>query len=161
MYARSPDENRAKFDKTAKRLCEGNLMIQISKCGLYREVAYWGQIINQKGAKTRPGRIAAGSEFPVPRTMTNTHVFGTCGMLSPLQWYVLANFKTIQVPSAKWRNISLGVWRSLRYIRFANFISGRIKRFDKAKGWLATTYAVKRFQPYMYINSTLSLTIVR
>ena len=41
-------------------------MIQISKCGLYREVAYWGQIINEKGAKTRPGKIATGSEFPVP-----------------------------------------------------------------------------------------------
>ena len=76
IYAKDLENHGRKLRRLLKQLPEANLSLQPEKCEfLFKEIAYLGYIISDKGVKPNPKKIEAVQNFPRPKTPRNIKIF--------------------------------------------------------------------------------------
>ena len=76
IYAKDLEDHGKKVRCLLKPLKEANLSLQTEKCEfLFKEIAYLGHIITDKGVKPDPKKIEAVQNFPRPKTPRNMKQF--------------------------------------------------------------------------------------
>ena len=72
IYAKYLEDRGKKVRRLLKQLKEANLSLEPEKCKfLFKEIAYLGHIISDKGVKPDPKKIEAVQNFPRPKTPRN------------------------------------------------------------------------------------------
>ena len=76
IYSNTLDEHHAHVRQVLDRLRQFGLQVDISKCEFdANEVKYLGLIINTGGVRMDPAKVAAVTEWPVPRSVNNVQTF--------------------------------------------------------------------------------------
>ena len=76
VHARNHEEHRQRLQKVLLRLQESGLTLNAEKCQFFQtEVKFLGQIIDDKGIRPDPGKIAAIQNVSEPKCVMMFTVF--------------------------------------------------------------------------------------
>ena len=76
IFSKNPDDHLTRLEGVFERLAKAGLKLKPSKCEFFRNsLKYLGHIISRDGIATDPKKVAAISNWPKPKTVTEVRSF--------------------------------------------------------------------------------------